>query len=292
MLTFMRKDQIFEKITTELHKYFSPKASVEHNQKILGKSGVNRQVDVLIKDEVATYPLVIAVDCKYYTSKVDINEIEKTWGLVDDIRANLGVIISNAGFTEGAKKRATELGRLKLCSILDLENKDFSIKLSLPVIAEFRKPVFRFKVSGNDPNISFSPDVKSWEIKNSGGEIKNLYKHFLNMWNNNKIPHDTGQHAISLSTDEWKLICSMGDVSSNVLEIHYEVIPRFYLGLVPLIEGKGIVDIQENLLKTKSITTDMIHFEIIEKNWEMYDKLSDIKTKPVIHFVCSDMFEN
>ena len=287
----MRKDQIFEKVAAELHQYFSPNAPVKHDQKIIGRSGVLRQIDVLIEDEIATYPLRIVIDCKYYSSKVDINDVGQVWDLVDDVRANLGVIISNAGFTSGAKKRALELGRMKLCSILDLENKDFSVKLALPMICELRKPVFNFKVAGTDSNMNLHVDEKLWQIENKiDGNVLNVYQDFLSKWNSDEISHEVGSHILAYSPSDWRLIGPNGSFEFNILEVNYNSVPRYYVGFVPLIEGKGIIDIQENVLKTRGFTTDKVVFEDIQKNWEVFDNLNDIKIKPVFHFVASDMF--
>lgn len=288
----MKKDKIFEKVTAELHKYFTSSASVKHNQKLMGKSGIFRQIDVLIEDNMATYSLKIVVDCKYYSKKVDINDVGEVWDIVDDVRANLGVIVSNAGFTDGAVKRANELGRLKLCSILDLENKEFSINIALPVICEFRQPKFQFHVSGSDPNMNLYSDPKVMLIEKKGdNRVSSIWNEFLNMWNEDKISHDVGSHRIDFSPSEWRMLGPYGRSEFEILGVDYEVIPRFYLGLVPLVEGKGIVDIQEHILKTKGFTMDKIDVVDVEANWEKFEKLEDIKTKPFMHLVASDTFK-
>lgn len=288
----MKPYEIFEKVTKELHSYISPKSLVRHNQKIIGKSGVERQIDILIEDEVASYKITILVDCKYYSSKVDINDVEEVWGKVDDIRANLGVIISNAGFTEGAIKRANELGRLKLCSILDLENKDFSVKLSLPVINEYHRPLLSIQIGGTASNFSLKGYPKEWLIENKkNGKRITIYHAFMSMWNDDKVSDEVGDHETAFSPDEWWFINADNEkVDFTVLKVNYEVVPRYYYGLVPLIEGKGIMDIQNNVLKTKSFKTDKISIEDVEKNWEKFDRLEDIKIKPVFHLVAKDIF--
>lgn len=287
-----RKDKKFEEIATKLHQYLFPRSSIKPNQKLLGRSGVKRQVDILIEDAVAAYPIKVIVDCKHYSSKVDINEVGKVWDLVDDIRANLGVIVSNAGFTKGAIKRADELGRLKLCSVLDLEHPKFSIKLSLPVICEFRKPRYQIKVSSSDPNFSVTSGHPAYIlIEDQQGKVSSIYNEFIALWNEGKISHELGKHVTRFSPDEWKILGPNGRAKFTELKIHYEVVPRFYLGFTPLIEGKGIVDIQENTLKTTGFITGKIDAVDVEKNWEQFEERKDIKVKPVFHLVASDLFK-
>ncbi len=141
----MKDHQTFEYVTAELHRYLFPHSVVKQNQKIMGRSGVLRQVDILVEDIVGICPIKIVIDCKYYKSKVDINTVDEVWGLVDDVRANYGMIVCNSGFTEGAVGRANEKG-LKLCSILDLQNKEFSIKPKFPVVIETSEPTFDLAV--------------------------------------------------------------------------------------------------------------------------------------------------
>lgn len=288
----MDNHTIFEKVTSEIHRYFSPKANIKHNQKLPGKSRVKRQIDVLIEDEIASYPLRIIVDCKYYSSKVDINNIDEVWGIVDDVKANLGVIVSNAGFTKGAIQRTNELGRLKLCSILDLENKKFSIKIALPVICEFRRSRYQVSIQSTDSNFGLLSSHPAYMfIEDKNGKISSIYNEFLTLWNSDKISHEVGNHVALFSPDEWKILGPNGRSTFNRLAVNYDVIPRFYVGLVPIIEGKGIVDIQEHALKTRGFTMDKIDVVDIERSWERFDRLEDIKTKPFMHLVASDLFK-
>ena len=61
----------------EVYQYFAqmyPEAEITYDAKITGLySKEERQVDVLIEDEVAGMPIKIAVDAKYFSRRVDIN---------------------------------------------------------------------------------------------------------------------------------------------------------------------------------------------------------------------------
>jgi len=203
----VKDHQTFEYVTAELHRYLFPHSVVKQNQKIKGRSGVLRQVDILVEDIVGICPIKIVIDCKYYKTKVDINTVDEVWGLVDDVRANYGMIVCNTGFTEGAMGRANEKG-LKLCSILDLQNKEFSIKPKFPVVIETSEPTFDLVITPKNLQASLSLNPKEVIIKNlSSQEIINSYQLFFNYSKEDKIkiPEDG---VIILEPNEWRLITS------------------------------------------------------------------------------------
>lgn len=134
--------KIFEDVVAQLHKTLSPKASIIHDDKILGKdSNVQRQIDVSIRLQVGAYPILIIIQCRHYQRKIDLNDVEQFLSVVSDVRASGGAIVSNAGFTDGAMALAKNKA-VYLCSVFDAQNKDWSILLKLPVICDFRYPIF------------------------------------------------------------------------------------------------------------------------------------------------------
>ncbi len=93
----------------EIHAEFRmlfPEAQVLRNQKLEGKSGARRQIDVLIRDRAAGRTVNIVVDGKYFNRKVNVGVVESFAGLVRDVRADRGILVTNVGYTSGALKRA------------------------------------------------------------------------------------------------------------------------------------------------------------------------------------------
>ena len=62
------------------------------------------------------------VDCKRYGTRVDIKDVEALAGLVEDVGADMGLLVTTEGFTQGAKARAeAERGiRIEVVRIEDL----------------------------------------------------------------------------------------------------------------------------------------------------------------------------
>lgn len=85
------------------------KAEVVFDKRLPGRlSGVERQVDIFVQGEFANGvgQATMAVDCKCFTRKVDVKQVETFIGLVDDVGTDLGLIVTTQGFTPAAQKRA------------------------------------------------------------------------------------------------------------------------------------------------------------------------------------------
>ncbi|MBR5989077.1 MAG: restriction endonuclease [Prevotella sp.] len=62
-----------------------------------------RQIDVFIKTRDGK---VYVIDAKMYAKKVDIKSVESFVGMIKDVGANYGIIVSEKGFTKAAINRA------------------------------------------------------------------------------------------------------------------------------------------------------------------------------------------
>ena len=118
---------IYQKAVARLKESYGD-CEVIHDHKILGRrSGVERQVDIWLSTRVGgKHGVTVAVECKCHeTSPVSIKDVDAFYGFLDDVGANKGVLVSNTGFTEGAKRRADgselELETLTLEEAADFE---------------------------------------------------------------------------------------------------------------------------------------------------------------------------
>jgi hypothetical protein len=84
---------------------------VEPDQHLEGRfSGVTRQIDIAVRGRFAELPYgdeqLMIVDCKYFSRNVDVKAVEAFAGMVDDVNAELGLLITNQGYSAAAKARA------------------------------------------------------------------------------------------------------------------------------------------------------------------------------------------
>ena len=70
---------------------------VIHDAKLPGrKSQRTRQIDVLVRQKIGQYEMLIVLDCKDYARPVDVKGVEEFHGLLDDVGANCGIPGSNS----------------------------------------------------------------------------------------------------------------------------------------------------------------------------------------------------
>lgn len=135
------EQEIFDKFKKEF-----PHASIIKNHHIIGKfSLVKRQIDIAIIGNLAGYTLLGVVECKYFGRHVDVKIIESFISFLKDVGANLGIMITNSGYTAAAKNWAkVEDVRLEVLTMEEFEDFHYDYEIcqlcdpgedhSLPII--------------------------------------------------------------------------------------------------------------------------------------------------------------
>ena len=112
---------------------------VEHNVMVDGIDG-KRQVDVLIKSEVAGISIVTVIECKDYNSKISVGKIDEFHSKLLDINANKGIFVSKKGFSSTAIKKAKRLG-ITICTAHEVMKPSWSIDFEIPLIIDLWQPI-------------------------------------------------------------------------------------------------------------------------------------------------------
>lgn len=97
----------YENIIYEECKIDYPNARIQKDVHIKGRySKRSRQIDILLEQRIKEQTITTIIDCKYYNRKVDVKKVEAFIGMVDDLDADRGIIISDRGYTKAALDRA------------------------------------------------------------------------------------------------------------------------------------------------------------------------------------------
>jgi hypothetical protein len=109
---------VADQLTTDL--------CVTPNARLKGRiSGRSRQIDVLIDARHDTdNTRRIVVDAKKRHRKIDVTDVEALQGLMMDVEATHGYLVSPAGHTKAAEKRAQEAVSIRIVPLDRLENFD------------------------------------------------------------------------------------------------------------------------------------------------------------------------
>ena len=99
--------ETYEDIVFEECKANFPNDRIQKNVHLKGKySKRSRQIDIIIEQTIGDQTVTSIIDCKYYNRKVDVKKVESFIGMVEDLEADRGILITNSGYTKAALDRA------------------------------------------------------------------------------------------------------------------------------------------------------------------------------------------
>ena len=99
--------QEYQDAVGELYEHLDDLGTVHRSVTIPDKvTGQPRQLDVLIEMEAYGQTLRIVVDAKFYSTKIDVKDVEEVLALADAVKANQVIIVPANGWTEPSGKKA------------------------------------------------------------------------------------------------------------------------------------------------------------------------------------------
>lgn len=73
------------------------------------RSGTLRQIDVLVTGEFRGFgEATLVVDCKQWNTRLDVTDVEAFLAFLDDVGADLGLLVATSGYSAAAKRRARD----------------------------------------------------------------------------------------------------------------------------------------------------------------------------------------
>ena len=93
-------------------------ATVEQNVQRIGRSGSSRQIDVLLEGRMLGLTNgTMIVDGKRWRNNVDVADVDAFAGMVEDVGADFGILVSASASSEGARGRARSTRGVRLITI-------------------------------------------------------------------------------------------------------------------------------------------------------------------------------
>lgn len=255
--------QKLELLVADIQRQLAPGAKVTHNARVPGlDSETMRQVDVLVEQSVGQYSIRIALDCKDYSTPVDVKGVEEFHGLVVDIGAHKGALVCPAGFTKAAKKRAKRLA-IDLYSPADTDPHKWQVSLALPTICDFRSTRIGFGISSSAPMPLRLPE-RFYELPAFDSEHKQLGKIIdlaTNHWDHGDYPTEPGTHekvplipGIATQIDN-----GYGSLIPVDLTVSLFISRQRYVGHLPIDKLHGLRDEQ-----TGSVISNAFEFRLLD----------------------------
>ena len=116
----------YENGVTDVLRYVAGgDVEIERDVRMRGRrSGTRRQIDVLVRGAMfGIADAMLAIDCKRWKTNLNVRHVETFVSMLDDIGADLGMLVTSAGYSANAKIRAcAERGvRTEVLTLTELE---------------------------------------------------------------------------------------------------------------------------------------------------------------------------
>lgn len=96
------EDAVYEALSTAY-----PTATIRRDVKLPGKqSQTKRQIDILVEYYLLGKRVHIIVDAKRYTHRLDVKDVDSFIGMVQDVDAVEGILVTDKGYSHAAVERA------------------------------------------------------------------------------------------------------------------------------------------------------------------------------------------
>ena len=268
-----KKGDLLEDIVEGLCANYG-KAKVSRNVSIMGKTGVAREVDVLIETTHQSFEIKIVVEAKNYTRKVDIGTVDAFLTKLNEVNGNVGVIVCALGFTSGAAKAAAQYG-IQLFQVFDHELKNTTQFIPLRYVVPSMQS-FQIILQHGAFGVGFELpiDTTRWRI-HIGKEILSPQDATFYAWNKRIFPQKTGiQKAdfgvVKISTDDNLARFIYAELAINIV-----VTEKYYLKLMPasymknISSGKG-----SHVLSVDAYSKSE---DMIKNGWKAFDTREEME---------------
>lgn len=275
-----------ELLVAAIQRELAPGATVTHNAKLPGiQSETDRQIDVLVEQNIGQYVLRIVIDCKDYTTPVDVKGVEEFFGLVQDVGAHKGALVCPAGFTKSAKKRAKKL-QIELYSPADTAQHKWQVHLTLPVLCDFRATRIAFGISCSAP-APFRLPQHFYELpvfNNDDEELGTLFDVACERWNKGAFPIEPGEHdRVPVFVDTiTKMDNGYGMLVPVALSVSLDVTRRLYISHVPIEQLRGLKDEQTGLVITNAFKLKALDPVQVQNHWTKVENEAELPFLPVL----------
>ncbi|MDW3683335.1 restriction endonuclease [Cupriavidus sp. CV2] len=276
-----------EKLVAEIQAKLAPNAEVLHNTKLPGKdTEVDRQIDVLLKQKIGQYEMLIVIDCKDYKTPVDVKGIEEFHGLVRDVRAHKGVLVCPSGFTQTAKKLAKRL-EMDLLRPVDTGNHKWRVSASVPAICDVRtcQMAFGFQTSAPYPLTIREHPTYMDVFTDSALALEQPLGVAAAAWNDGRLPYAPVEHRdLDLYDAETYVDNGHGMLVPASFAVSLLVEQRLYYGHLPLEAISGFLDEHTGMVITNAFTTGILNWETVRSNWQPLKDGDKPPLQPIFYF--------
>lgn len=267
------KGDLLESVVLDLCSGLSD-VKVTRNASVPGRqSRCLRDVDVLIEGKLHVFDVKIAIEAKHYDRPVGVEKIESLRSKLEDIGADVGVMVCPTGFTEPARNVAASCD-IQLYEIHDarLGNCDLllPVRLLMPQVERFKVGLHHRAPTG----FRIGSDHEGWRI-HDGGKRLTVFDLLKHVWSLGRVPQTPDVHRVELGAATISDESHPDEVQYCELNLTVEVSERYYLKLFPasfltrVSDGRQQHDLCLDVYST--------HEDMIKNGWREYASLEEME---------------
>ncbi|MGC2962941.1 restriction endonuclease [Paraburkholderia graminis] len=275
-----------EHLVANIQRKLAPEAKVEHNVKLPGRdSETERQIDVLVTQQIGQYEMKIAIDCKDYKTPVDVKGVEEFMGMVEDVGAHKGVLVCPAGFSASAKKLAKKR-QIELYRPVDTGDHKWRITATIPVTFEVVTAAMSFSLSYEYPQPIairekfFSIDVQAPD----GTKLGTAAETAMKAWSAGRYPSEPGVYdgLAIFPIPEVLVDGQYGGLVPVKMMLNLSVSSKMYFGQLNIDRLSGFLDEQTGLTIANSFVVGGINPDEIQSQWTRLERTEEAPIPPVL----------
>ena len=275
-----------EILVAKIQKQLAPDAEVIHDAKLPGRrSGTQRQIDVLVRQKIGQYEMLIVLDCKDYAQPVDVKGVEAFHGLITDVGANKGALVCPKGFTEAAKTTASNW-QIDLYSPVDTDPHKWQMQVTAPAVCDFRRAAMSFGITCSAPKPfrlmeDFFTAGKGFDAE--GKELGTPLGTAMEKWNAGLYPSEPGEHKALAIFDQTLVLIdnSYGELIPVDLTVSLLVYQQLFFGNMPISDVSGFRDELSGQIITNAFTMGLFDPNVVTREWKPIASVEDAPVRPM-----------
>ncbi|HEY5748981.1 MAG TPA: restriction endonuclease [Chryseolinea sp.] len=256
----MKPGREFEQLIESIYRDVDPNSQITRNDKIFGhESKADREIDLSIRSKIGIHEILIVVQAKDTNKPIDVNVVYAFIGVIKDIHASKGVLISAKGYSKSAKALCKSYG-IDMFTAHDVASPKWTLDLRMPVLLThfegWYRPDFRF--ISNDAYVKMiqdkrAPEIPDWDdfkfTYDNGRSYFTAREEFLNLCTEGGLIYDGGEHQARCQPKVELFITDGVLVPVKDLRFVFSITKREYYKYFEVKEFRGLIDSVSNVLK-------------------------------------------
>lgn len=261
--------KIYESITKYIYETLGSQSGVTvkghgSNCKVVGKSGLLHQIDVLTSHLDGDHSYETAIECKYRKEKVNKDVVMKLVQILEDTGISKGIIVSKSGFTRDGIQFAKhkDIGIVQLREYNENDLPDTPEKMDIGIL-DLSIKIHRTR-----------PEILSIDIgENRKIEIKDEFDYFPYL-----VIHEDGSHRPFYDyVNDFRMEISRLNKKNGIWTGKYKVPNSKLVNR----ESKQTLKLDEIIFTGQIVESDhdrKLQFNIVDKVWLIMKSIFEEKT--------------